>query len=167
MPDYKNGKIYKITCETGKIYIGSTTQKYLASRFTCHKYKHSGRRCLTKDFIKPKIELIESYPCETKQQLLWKEREWIENTDCVNKVVPIVTKEEKLSRFKEYNRDWYQKNKEKQNNYDKVYYAKNKEKINQRISKKITCECGSTISRGNLSHHIKSKKHLNYVSSKQ
>ena len=37
MPDYSNGKIYKITCnETYRCYIGSTT-KTLTRRFQQHK----------------------------------------------------------------------------------------------------------------------------------
>ena len=37
MPDYQQGKIYKIVCNTtGLLYIGSTTQKFLSSRLSGH-----------------------------------------------------------------------------------------------------------------------------------
>ena len=37
MPDYNNGKIYKIISSyTDKIYVGSTTEKRLCDRFSGH-----------------------------------------------------------------------------------------------------------------------------------
>ena len=130
MSGYKNGKIYKITCETGKVYIGSTI-KTLKKRLSIHK---SRNECCTKDFINPKIELIETYPCKTKQELLWKEREWVEKSECVNVRLPITTPEERKE--------------------------KNKEKLNE----KITCECGAIISRVNKAAHLRTKKHLRLCS---
>ena len=41
MVNYQLSKIYKIVCNiTGKIYIGSTTKKYLAERLAQHVYDH-------------------------------------------------------------------------------------------------------------------------------
>ena len=45
MPNYQNSKIYKLTSpHTNKIYIGSTTQKYLSDRKSGHirDYKNYG-----------------------------------------------------------------------------------------------------------------------------
>ncbi len=169
MSDYSQGKIYKVTCETGKVYIGSTVRK-LDYRFSQHKTNDND--CASKDFINPKIELIESYPCETKQQLLWREREWFEKTECVNKHRPIITDEEKIQYEKEAGKSWYQrnkgyipayrkKNKEKTDAYDKAYY----EKIKHKRKEKITCECGKIVSKGNKPRHLKTKKHQAFVSS--
>ena len=55
--------IYKITCETGLIYIGSTTRP-LKERLR----KHKKDICRCKDFINPKIELIENV--EEKERIL-------------------------------------------------------------------------------------------------
>lgn len=167
MFDYSQGKIYKLTCETGKVYVGSTI-KSLKKRYAGHKAK--ANKCITQDFINPKIELIETYSCETRQQLLWKEREWIEKTDCVNSYLPILTYEEKKEKdiasskkYREENPDaakeYCEKNKEKLLAKSKEYYQKNKERLNE----KITCECGAIISRQNKTTHVKRKKHLNHV----
>ena len=137
MPDYSNGQIYKVTCETGKVYIGSTVQN-LRDRFYSHK--KTSNYCVSKDFINPKIELIESYPCETKQQLLWKEREWIEKTECVNTQCPIISEEEKRTYKKEF--------------------ARKTEKG------KMTCECGITVLKGNIWRHKQTKKHQSFLASK-
>ena len=142
MPDYENGKIYKLTCaETCKVYIGSTTLA-LPRRLSGHKSITSTN--ITRNFINPKIELIELYPCKTKQDLLWKEREWMEKTDCINQFLPIMTKDEKRIYQKNWERD----------NYKKIAISK---------QKKITCECGSSFSRSNKSQHLKTKKHLNFL----
>ena len=161
MPNYENGKIYKLTCsETDKVYIGSTTRT-LAERMCKHREKEND--CASKDFINPKIELIETYPCETKEQLLWKEREWIENTDCVNKVFPIVTKEEYNIKREKRRKEHREENRERLNAVEKKYRENNQDRINE----KFTCECGGKYVYSNKARHLKSKKHLNYVSSKE
>lgn len=91
---YNYTKIYKITSpETNKIYIGSTTKKYLSSRF--HQHKHNYKKylnncftfCSSYDILKfenPKIELIELYNCDDKEQQLQREKFFIElNKDIV------------------------------------------------------------------------------------
>ena len=138
--DYKNGKIYRIVCEeTGLQYIGSTCST-LVKRLSGHK---RNKRCACKDFINPKIFLIEDYPCDRKDQLLMRERYHMENTECVNLVRPIITKEDK----QEYHKVYYKSNMER--------YEKNKDYLNE----KITCECGSIVCRRYISIHKRSKKH--------
>jgi hypothetical protein len=71
---YNNGKIYKLICEDGHYYIGSTIQK-LNLRFNHHK--GSSKKSTSKVYTyinnigwdKVKIELIEDYPCNTKSEL--------------------------------------------------------------------------------------------------
>ena len=93
MNKYNKGKIYKITSpNTEDVYYGSTILS-LNKRFRTHK------KCNSKKIIDAgdaKVELVENYPCESKQELLWRERYYIENFDCVNKMKPIVTKEEEI-----------------------------------------------------------------------
>ena len=43
MPDYSQAKIYKLTCETGKVYIGSTI-RLLSNRMCKHKEEHNIKR---------------------------------------------------------------------------------------------------------------------------
>ena len=172
--DYSNGKIYKIECgETGRIYIGSTIQT-LNKRLNQHKTdtKRLGK-CVTKDFINPSISLIEDYPCDTNTQLLTRERYYMENTDCINTVRPIISKEERkefaIQRSRIYSnseqrsnvrRIFYENNKEEILKKKKKYREDNKEKISERGKKKITCECGSTVRKQHLIRHKKSKKHI-------
>jgi hypothetical protein len=119
MPDYSKSKIYKVVCdETNLTYYGSTIQS-LYKRLYHHK--RFVNKCKTKDMINPKIYLVEDFPCERKEQLLQRERWYIENNECCNKCIPTRTKEEIIDRQKEY----YQKNKEKR----KEYRKNNKEEI--------------------------------------
>ena len=92
-----NGKIYKIVDNTNNnVYIGSTC-KTLKYRLTEHKsaYKRflKGLHGNTKSFdiIKNndyKIELLENCDIKTKQELIARERFYIDNNECLNKIVP-------------------------------------------------------------------------------
>ena len=82
---YTNGKIYRIwNLLNDKIYVGSTIQP-LYKRFTAHKTGARGRDCKFKlyeemntlGYEQFKIELIEYYPCQTKDELTRREGEVI------------------------------------------------------------------------------------------
>ena len=187
--DYQNGKIYKLICsETQKIYIGSTCST-LVKRLHQHKRKYNN--CMSKTFIEPQIFLIEDFPCERKEQLTGRERYYIENFDCVNKVIPGRTGKEyyqdnkdKINQIsKEYHsknqnnidyqnkrKEYSEKNKDKVSQMKKEYYKKNKEKILEKMKEKnkekITCECGSIIRILTIPRHERSKKHLNFLANK-
>jgi len=45
--------------------------------------------------------------------------------------------------------------------YSRYYYEKHKDSLKE----KVLCECGSKITRYNLNHHHKTKKHIRYVES--
>lgn len=96
MPDYQNGKIYALRShQTDDIYIGSTTQT-LAKRKGSHvsKYKlflqhnhhfvTSFNLCEYDDMY---IELIESYPCDSKDELHQREGHYIRSMYCVNRCI--------------------------------------------------------------------------------
>ena len=77
MPDYNEGKIYTVRCRNDKslIYVGSTVEKYLSSRYskhrcdkTCSLYKYIERNC-NSDWSDWYIELHELYPCNSKIEL--------------------------------------------------------------------------------------------------
>jgi len=159
MPDYKNGKIYKITNDVNdKVYVGSTTQG-LRERMIGHRSDRKRKSHLSlyvdMDNIGVehfKMELIEEYPCECKRELLLREEYWIRklNTNkCgYNIVVPFRTRGEHYKdniieinkRRREYRkrnidkiRQWqkqnYQKYRENRLQYRKEYYVKNREVI--------------------------------------
>jgi len=171
---YHNSKIYKLVSNhTDKIYIGSTVQPLHKRKYN-HKmayqlFKNNIGKC---NYIysyklielgEIDIILIENFKCENKEELHAKERYYIElNKElCVNKQIPIRTKEENQEYMKEYNKDYRENNKETLKEKNKKYY-----KTNQEYKKiKINCECGVIHPIGYKSKHLKTKKHLNYITS--
>jgi len=78
MPNYSDGKIYKISSPNcDKVYIGSTTLP-LYKRFSCHLSQSKLKSCksyLLFDFGNCSIELIENFPCESRIELYRREGE--------------------------------------------------------------------------------------------
>jgi hypothetical protein len=133
MPDYQNGKIYKIVSfQTDKVYIGSTCQG-LAVRKAGHvrNYKSylngKGHNRSSFEIVRhddADIILIENYPCNSKNELCARERYYIENTkNCTNKYIPNRTKAE-----------WKRDNHEKVVEQRKEYYALNKDRIKEKVN---------------------------------
>ena len=142
MPNYQDGKIYKIVCRiTNLIYIGSTTNKYLCNRLGQHKYAINNknlRQSTSKEVLKNNdyyIELIELVPCNSKDELTKRERFYIESTDCVNKCVPGRTSKEYYSVNKDklikYQTEYNEQNKEKISEHKKIYREQNKDIITE------------------------------------
>ena len=143
MPNYQNGKIYKIISprNPGVLpYFGATTVA-LCRRMTGHRsIKTTKSVCKSKSLIEcgdAIIVLVENYPCNNKEELDTKEAEYIINNDCCNRTVPLRTKKEyrednkeKIKEYlKEYHKTYYEENKEKVNIKHKTYYEDNKERI--------------------------------------
>ncbi|NBP59429.1 GIY-YIG nuclease family protein [bacterium] len=105
------GKIYKLTSSVDNyFYIGSTTRT-LELRFQQHK-NDSKRACIkaydhfnTIGWDNIKITLIESITCLSKNELQQRESELIfderENKFCLNKKLPVVTKQIASTRYME------------------------------------------------------------------
>jgi hypothetical protein len=93
MADYSKGKIHKIF-GSGLVYYGSTTQT-LSERLHIHKNDlKRGRGCSVKQIIEGgeyQIELCEDYPCNSRKELLWRERFYFDNNECINQKAPIVS----------------------------------------------------------------------------
>lgn len=146
MPNYNTSKIYKLVCDTtNKQYIGSTIQT-LPQRLSAHKYnyKNNLEKYSSTEIFKNnnyRIELLENYYCNTKEELLKRERYYIENNDCINKNIPICGRNESQLR----------------------YSKKNKEILRQKASEKITCECGGIFRKDGLSRHVLTTKHINFI----
>ncbi len=125
MPNYQNGKIYKIVSNlTDKIYIGSTTMT-LSQRMGGHRkdYKNKNKNVSSSillDYGDAKIILIKKYPCDGKNNLEAEERVYIETMTCVNKNIPTRTKSE-----------WYQDNKEHKIDYQRTYNHNNTEHLKE------------------------------------
>lgn len=99
MPDYQQSKIYCIRSnETSDVYIGSTTLT-LSKRMAHHRHEYKIQRLYYSAFEVLKytdayIELIELFPCDTKEQLNKREGELIRSMPCVNIQVAGRTKQE-------------------------------------------------------------------------
>ena len=179
---YQNGKIYKLVCDaTPIVYYGSTI-KPLSHRLVQHKGHID---CSSRELFQlgnVSIELVEEYPCNSKKELEARERIYIEfmlnnfnHKIICNKYIPGRTRAEYRLDNKDSIKDYYKANRdvinERSKEYYKAnrdsfkdYYKANKEVISEREREKIKCDCGSIINRNSKSRHIKSKKHLAYVS---
>ena len=119
---YQNGKIYKITDNgNNKTYYGSTMKRYLCHRLSGHKYDYKkylegGPKESTSFNIfdeygvdNCRIELVELYPCNSRDELESREGEFIRNNDCVNRIITKRTKKQ----YQEDNKEVLTMNKKK------------------------------------------------------
>ena len=173
MNRYEHGKIYKIV-DNGynKCYVGSTCES-LSQRMARHRKDYS--RYLKEIYPTVitvflifdefgiencKIELIETYPCRTKEELLQREGHYIQTLECVNKTVVGRSKEEKKEIRKSKRREEYLTNKDNVKEKAKEYYQNNREYILERRQEKLECPiCKSLFSRDYLPIHIQRKNH--------
>tara|TARA_R110002072_G_scaffold242358_1_gene401136 strand:- start:180 stop:1154 length:975 start_codon:yes stop_codon:yes gene_type:complete len=156
--DYSKGKIYKIVNVDFPelVYYGSTIVN-LKQRFSGHK----NNTCTSKKLFETenvRIELVEDYPCETKRELETREKYYILNFNCINRCIPIRTKEElqqyhiknreknkekiktRMKQYRqdtrehiyEYNKKYNEEHKEEKKIYRKKYKEINKESIKQK-----------------------------------
>jgi hypothetical protein len=172
MPDYSKAKIYKIVDNTSdKCYVGSTCEPTLARRLAKHvsDYRYflngKGHNITSFKIIENgnyDIQLIEAFPCETKDQLHAREGYWIKQTECVNKIVVGRTRKQHYEQNKELiiqkSREYREKNKELINQKKKDYREQNRD----RIQKKFVCPCGGRYIHNNASSHKKSIIHKQY-----
>ncbi len=197
MPNYSNGKIYCIrSYHTNLLYIGSTIQplsKRLGGHRSCYKkfledknrdYISSFKILELGDYY---IELIENYPCKSKEELFRREGQIQRKTEnCVNRCIAGRTSKEFKQLYyqnnkveiKEKAREHYINNKDKKLEYQKEYYINNKDKIEEyqteyrennreklkdKSKEKYTCKCGVTLCKTSKYRHIKTKKHINFI----
>jgi len=163
MVNYSKAIIYKLCCkdpEITDIYVGSTCDKYTRKSHhkgnvtnpnnerPVYKYirKHGG-------FDNWNFVPIEVYPCESKTELVIRERYWFEKLGAsLNSCYP-------QRSYKE----WYQASKEKVAEKTKKYREKHKEKIRKFKSNKEVCECGETFTHCHKARHERTDKHLLFI----
>lgn len=160
MNKYTNGKIYKISIkDCDKVYIGSTCRS-LPSRFTSHlfAYKYWKENGTGSKFSlfelfdefgisNAQIDLIEQYPCLTKNELVLRESEYIKK--CENKINKNIPGRTMIQ--------YYQDNKDKLHEYR----IKNEKKTREYHNTKFICECGKELTMGNRARHMRSNYHIN------
>lgn len=161
MIDYNETKMYmlkhKEDVDNRNIYIGYNTD--WNRRLIAHKCSYNtGSNRLVYQYIRQnggwnewEMKLIEDYPCLSKQEAMFRERELMRlyNSTLNDIKNQIMTDEEKKEYMKTYQRD-----KEKKAIMDKEYREK---------QEKITCECGFKLYKRHLTEHNKTKKHLDLI----
>jgi hypothetical protein len=156
--DYSKTIIYKIVCNDlniTKLYVGHTTN------FIQRKWKHKNNctnnnsKCYNYkiyQFIRANggwdnwsmIE-IEKFSCNDINEATARERHWYEQLNAIlNTQIPSRTKKE----------------------FDKEYYETNKPKILEYKNQKFNCECGRKYTQNHKARHLNSKKHKDYLTTK-
>jgi len=166
MVNYNNGKIYKIVNDVDdKIYIGSTCVS-LSNRKSKHKdksklypnrniYKH----ILSIGWHKVSIILIESFRCDTKEELTARERHWMDELKPeLNMIKSMETEAEYRIRKSIIQKKSYARDKTKWNTQEF------KDKAKARSTQRVICVCSREVSRKNLAKHKKSTSHMKWVS---
>ena len=167
---YKSGKIYKmLNTETDDVYVGSTCME-LSDRMQYHinvqPFKQGRKLYRLMKSLGANvfyIELIENYPCESREELRKQEGHHIRLIGTLNMCIAGRTKQEwkeenrehMLSQSKEYN----QRTKEHRAEYFKS------DKVKEWKSTKNDCPCGGHYINSAKSEHFKSKKHTEYEES--
>jgi group I intron endonuclease len=105
---YQQSRIYRIVCNDSTYYIGSTTQT-LENRLINHKYSAKSGVNKVYEYINNigwddvEIQLIEDYPCQTKKELLEREKYFTDqaktDTLCLNFMKTNIYKNGKIYRL--------------------------------------------------------------------
>jgi hypothetical protein len=154
MPNYANGKIYKlVNTVTESIYVGSTC-KSLTHRKNQHKRSseqfiqrrvYSHIRMVGWNAVS--IVLIEAHPCRNRNELRLRERYWVDQLHPIlNSWRPSVTPEERKQAVREYQR---------------IYYAMPEQRAKQRA--RIRCPCGTVYTRTGKWNHERTEAHRMHV----
>ena len=176
---YQNGKIYRITdLSYTKFYYGSTCET-LSQRMARHRAKYTtylkGGITNTRSFDlfdefgveNCKIELVELYPTNSKEELRQREGYYIQNNDCINKCVPRRTAKQHYHDNYEYciaqRRAYKELHREEQNEYGKKRFQERKHIL---LEKKL-CECGRHYTYQHYKRHIKSDIHKKLMAEKE
>jgi hypothetical protein len=145
---YKKSKIYKIV-DVGynEQYFGSTVVE-LSTRMSRHRAKYKETKQTKSAYSctaflifdkygveNCKIELVEHYPCESKEELRKREGHWMKQEPCVNKRMAGRTKPEYYlehkERIQEYRKQYKQEHKDDITERGKHYRLHNAEKIKE------------------------------------
>ena len=153
--DYSNSFVYKLCCndtDITEIYIGSTTnmrQRKAVHKVACNvptnkeynKYKYQFIRD-NGGFENWSMIMIEHVECDTKQELLARERYYIDQLKpCLNKQLPLRSQKE-----------YYTDNKQQCLQYSKQHQSEIK-----------ICDCGLYYTHGKRARHVRSDIHKRYM----
>ena len=126
-----SGLIYRLWCKsTLKTYYGSTTGD-IKNRLAEHEHKFKrGVKHSSADIIAGghySIEEVELVDFDDKKELRERERFYITNDkNCINRNIPNRTAQDWHEDHPDYNKQYYQANKEKHKVYMRAYYLNKK-----------------------------------------
>lgn len=155
--------VYKIWSLKGdKVYYGSHTcdrdAKERYYQHVCHYRRNTQWQCSSRllfdeygveDCLFQVVEL-----CNTRKEAREREKWWILNHQCVNKMIPVPTEEETTLRELTFRL----RTKERKKEYDATYRQKEERKI------KHQCEvCGGSYVMRHKTTHEKTKLHMKHV----
>jgi hypothetical protein len=148
MNRYQNSKIYKIYSDLGdKVYIGCTTKQYLSQRMAKHKYDFTYYKKKREDtgfaFVYSyllfdeygvdncKIELLETYPCNSIDEIRKREAHYIKTIPNINNYHNWTPEriEDKKQKEKKQAKELYDKNKTKLMEKGKLYREEHREEL--------------------------------------
>tara|TARA_R110000782_G_scaffold37317_1_gene88356 strand:+ start:479 stop:997 length:519 start_codon:yes stop_codon:yes gene_type:complete len=158
--------IYKITV-AGEIYIGATN-RCLKDRMWEHKanIKNLTKNTKLYNAIRLNKGVYSStiiYTLKEDDNKFMKEREYINNLcPTLNMNRPHLASTD-VNERKQYKKQYDVTNAEKIKQYSKNMYPIRKAYFQSRSKIKIKCECGSTVSKGNILQHKKTKKHQLFI----
>ena len=145
----KEGEYVRITQCLNKVIPGRTIQQWCADN---------------KDKLR---EYIKMYTQMNKLELLEKKRAYRQvNRDHIREHAKKYRCENR-NKLRERNKADYEKNRDKLCEYQKQYRQENFAKIKERKSEKVLCECGMSITRGNIQSHRKRGPHNKLMQEKQ
>jgi len=170
------GFTYEIRDKTNTdlVYYGSSEMPSLDDRLKLHlkdfkrwKNKNTGASYYSSfkvlELNNYKATLLKIVFFSIKWELREQERHLIEHRVCVNENIPNRTMAEyyqdNKEKIKERHADYYQANIENLKEYQTEYREANKETLNE----KFICPCGGKYTHINKSHHLKSKRHQNWL----
>ena len=110
-----------------------------------------------------KIELVEEFPCENKEQLNKREGFYIQSNECVNRNIAGRTLAEWMEDTRDHRnevaRRWKAANPEKVKEIEKRTRAKHHDQIRAKAAAKELCDvCGAEVSHHHLQRHKRSDK---------
>lgn len=155
------------------IYVGSCIRKYLSQRIGDHRKPSNTCNTPFYSYVKDNggwenfsFEQLEEYENPVRNDLLYRERYFIETLDPLcNRIRPVITKQECNERKRQTNKQWRQNNPEKV--ADQILRKKTKEWYQEIVSKRcrtqIECECGGKYTLQNKTNHFNSKIHTVWV----
>ena len=108
-----------------------------------------------------KLNLIENYPCNSKEELLKREGEYVRNTDCVNKCIAGRTRaewiEEHKEQYEERKNKWYRNSEELAKQRANAHRESNIEHYKE-VKKKYQEEHKEEITQKNAEYYQKNKE---------